>query len=52
VLAERLDPVLSRIRARRGGLAIGVWAGDETLTLRDAQHEYVLNAQGSAAAAP
>jgi serine-type D-Ala-D-Ala carboxypeptidase/endopeptidase len=32
VLAERLDPVLSRIRARRGGLAIGVWAGDETLT--------------------
>jgi CubicO group peptidase (beta-lactamase class C family) len=32
VLAERLDPVLSRIRARRGGLAIGVWAGEETLT--------------------
>jgi CubicO group peptidase (beta-lactamase class C family) len=31
VLAERLDPVLSRVRARRGGLAIGVWQGDETL---------------------
>jgi CubicO group peptidase (beta-lactamase class C family) len=31
VLAERLEPVLSRVRARRGGLAIGVWDGDETL---------------------
>jgi CubicO group peptidase (beta-lactamase class C family) len=32
VLAERLDPVLSRVRARHGGLAIGAWAGGETLT--------------------
>jgi CubicO group peptidase (beta-lactamase class C family) len=32
VLAERLDPVLSRVRARRGGLAIGVWDGEETFT--------------------
>ena len=32
MLAARLDPVLSGVRLRRGGVAVGAWDGSETMT--------------------